>query len=411
MDAMTNKTDITAKIIEDNLKENGNDVNISDYEEEKFLIHFNKTGHEYITDKIGNIIMSGTSDKQDEDNADLYIYDVGTLSEFRNRVNAGEDFEVKIVKITKDIDFGKGNTTNWEPIGNDTTNFQGIFDGQGHTISNIYINATMQGCGLFGYIGTTGMVKNIVVTGNITTSSSTAGGIAGFNYGVIENCGNIAQIKTGIWDAGGIVGINLGILKGSYNLGDVICTNNGGNAGGIAGCNGHDHYGNAYGYIYNCYNNASVIGTYSGGIAGRNGSTKPGYIYNVYSIGKTNIAGHTWSGGIISNYYTSDANTKLSELNSGIDGIEGKNIENPWVIVEEINNGYPVLNWQMDSGNTVPIYTLGQLLKIGNNQKTFINGKIYTFSQNKIYELKNNVAIDDFSGIQAIINEKNIKLN
>ena len=55
--ARNKHTEITAEMLEENLKENGNDVNVSDHDEETLLIHF-KTGHEYIVDKSGNIIVN-----------------------------------------------------------------------------------------------------------------------------------------------------------------------------------------------------------------------------------------------------------------------------------------------------------------------------------------------------------------
>ena len=42
---------------------------------------------------------------------------------------------------------------NWEPIGNSDKNmYQGTFDGNGKTISNLYINATSQFAGFFGFV-------------------------------------------------------------------------------------------------------------------------------------------------------------------------------------------------------------------------------------------------------------------
>ena len=261
MDAIKNNTEITARMLEDNLKGNGNDANVSDYQEKKFLIQFNKTGHEYITDKSGKIIMNGTSDKQDEDNADLYIYNVETLSKFRDRVNAGENFEGKIIKVTKDIDFGAENTTNWEPIGNETNYFNGIFDGQGHKISNLYINATTMYQGLFGLIDKTGIVKNITVTGSIKSTKMNVAGIAGLNLGIIENCGNLANIESDDTDVGGIAGSNNGIIIKCYNSGNVKARSY--SAGGITAWNGDGVFEQGIlgeiSYIFNCYNTGLVI--------------------------------------------------------------------------------------------------------------------------------------------------------
>src|SRR4029077_17000211 len=50
------------------------------------------------------------------------------------------------------------------PIGNGAANFAGRFDGQGNTIHGLTINSTGSYNGLFGYIGTGGVVRNVGLT-------------------------------------------------------------------------------------------------------------------------------------------------------------------------------------------------------------------------------------------------------
>ncbi len=69
--------------------------------------------------------------------------------------------------------------------GDSTTNFSGIFDGDGHAISGLYINATtVNYVGLFGYSANT--IKNVTLNGESITAVGVAGsngtnGLAGTN--------------------------------------------------------------------------------------------------------------------------------------------------------------------------------------------------------------------------------------
>jgi len=160
----------------------------------------------------------------------------------------------------------------WTPIGsyNPSKPFTGTFDGAGHVISGLSINdpsAIYQG--LFGYLGSTGTVKNLGVIGNVTASR--CGGVVGYNSGTIENCyfsGNV----TGEQDIGGIAGDNnttSSIIRNCYATGSVTGTGTY-YTGGIVG----DNYGGTVEY---CYATNSVSGNQRvGGIAGRNFASSSG---------------------------------------------------------------------------------------------------------------------------------------
>lgn len=142
--------------------------------------------------------------------------------------------------------------------------YAGTFDGGGHTISNLFINQYYNiDSGLFGDIATDGVVKNLTLSDvKIISVSEYIGGIAGYNYGTIENC-NVSGSISGTLDVGGIVGANYGTITACYNTGEVSGTNS---VGGIAGY--------SYGTISACYNTGSVSGNEGvGGIAGNNNGT------------------------------------------------------------------------------------------------------------------------------------------
>lgn len=112
-------------------------------------------------------------------------YEISTLEElkfFRNQVNAGNstyDASGVYVELTASIDL---QNENWTPIGtngDDATRFSGIFNGNGCTISNLYISqeAGYHAAGFFGAID--GTVENLIIDGASVTSLSS--GVATVN--------------------------------------------------------------------------------------------------------------------------------------------------------------------------------------------------------------------------------------
>ena len=151
----------------------------------------------------------------------------------------------------------------WTPIGDATTGFTGEFDGTSGTykISNLFINSTTSTgsayAGLFGVIGTGGVVKNVRlekvdVTAAVTSTTSThevyAGALAGKNSGTVSgsiSLGEVAITRSGGTSAGkgyagGLVGWNDGTIVSSYSRVEVTATSddaNEGYAGGLVALN------------------------------------------------------------------------------------------------------------------------------------------------------------------------------
>lgn len=149
----------------------------------------------------------------------------------------------KIVDLKADIDL-KG--TDFSGI----SYFDGTFSGNNHTISGIRITEVGSQLGLFRYIGELGIVSDLNVKGTINPSGSQTeiGGIAGVNYGIIQNCtfsGSVLGQET----VGAIAGINklFGQIIGCNSKGLVLATNR---TGGIVGVN--------EGIIEGCTNNCDV---------------------------------------------------------------------------------------------------------------------------------------------------------
>ena len=130
-------------------------------------------------------------------------------------------------------------TGDWTPIGTSISNaYKGTFDGGGHTITGLTVTTSDQYAGLFGYIGSGGTVKNVVLEGVQIESDndmSDVGGVAGQSYGNIENCSVSGSVSVSGTNsiAGGVVGYQTGgSITGCSSSATV---NAGGVAGGVAG--------------------------------------------------------------------------------------------------------------------------------------------------------------------------------
>ncbi|MBR7153443.1 MAG: SipW-dependent-type signal peptide-containing protein [Candidatus Methanomethylophilaceae archaeon] len=94
----------------------------------------------------------------------MYIEKASELAAFAKDVNSGNDYAGVTVRLSNDINL---NNIPWTPIGSTTNYFRGDFDGQNHTISNMFISANTpdadQFAALFGAIKNA-TVKNLTVT-------------------------------------------------------------------------------------------------------------------------------------------------------------------------------------------------------------------------------------------------------
>ena len=248
--------------------------------------------------------------------------------------------------LTADIDLEGSADNAWKSIGN----FTGTFDGNGHTISGLYMNANSpdrsdQGLGLFSYLGLGGTIKNLAVEGEIHPGEGTGetldpavGSIAGrCDGGEIINCTSGVDIKGHTEKTvGGIVAsaddestiencrytgtINITIGETTMGMGGIVgmasdCTvKNCENAGTVKS---NIHTGGVVGRsddgaeVLNCRNSGHVesSGGASGGVVGDN----YGVIKNSYNIGTVTGSGG-WTGGVTAhNVAESDADAATDQ--------------------------------------------------------------------------------------------------
>ncbi len=135
------------------------------------------------------------------------------------------------------------------PIGNIEQPFNAEFNGCGYVISNLQLAFCYSPAkGLFGIVGTNGIVKNLGVDANILAArylNFDSGIIAGQNQGIIRCCWTSGKVA-GYITAGGMAGYNVGIISNSYSMAGCSAYF----AGGLVGENG--------GTISNCYTSTTI---------------------------------------------------------------------------------------------------------------------------------------------------------
>jgi hypothetical protein len=127
--------------------------------------------------------------------------------------------------------------------------------------------------GFIGYLGSTGKVENLGVTGTVDGGTHcTIGGLVGYNNGGTISYSYATGTVSGSSGVGGLVGTNTGTISYSYATGTVIGQNNAVDVGGLVGIN--------TGTISYSYATGTVSG--SSGVGGLVGDNEFGTISNSY---------------------------------------------------------------------------------------------------------------------------------
>ena len=241
--------------------------------------------------------------------AELYGFAGLVNGTFTNGGIVEESYKSAHAKLTADITVNKGvldankdlvsgsDFIEWTPIGNRDNQYNGFFDGNGHTVSGLYFNdKSISYVGLFGCIGENGKISNVGVLDSYFNFSTQGGGVCGSNYGKLQNCSNSSTvIGCSHGGTGGVCGTNSGTVTDCKNTGSVRGSSNW--VGGVCGCN--------YATITNCFNAGNVSGNeYVGGVCGCNYERDlRGTITNCFNGGT--VSGNEEVGGVCGvNYST-----------------------------------------------------------------------------------------------------------
>lgn len=349
--------------------------------------------------KFYNITLNKDKGYTDDGQGNYTVTSTEGLKNIAKLVN--EEWKLGInITLTADIDL-KG--IDWTPIGKDDNKaYTGTFDGNGKTITGLTVTGSDQYAGLFGYIGSGGTVKNVVLEGvqiESDNSSGYAGGVAGDSWGTIENC-SVSGSVSGTTFAGGVVGSQRGgsitgcnssatvkgvifaggiagetnsgaSLTGCYATRDVTVENDGTNnshAGGVVGYNGG-------GTLTACYATGSVTGSGSGTIyvGGVTGSNNFGILTACYHA-KEDVSGPTgttggvagrnfkdsmFGGGIITAcYWGSNGQTQgIGEDQAGTGGTTQVTDDDWQTAANAMNAALTAESWRytFDPDNSLPV--------------------------------------------------------
>jgi len=308
--------------------------------------------------------------------------------EHMNVIGLHADDLDKHFKLMADIDLGSLGEDDFNIVGRSPTKFSGVFDGNGHTISNFrYISTDVEDVALFENVqgrqalitdlglidpfvdvatinpnvndaegNTAGSLVNILsrkavvsrcyVRGGTISGDLWVGGlISNIQEGTVESCSSTAEVS-GKRDIGGLVGFNSwGIITNCHASGNVTGE---GSLGGLTGFNGDT--------IKDCSASGDVTGNFtSGGLAGNNSGTiqssySTGSVTGVYDIG--GLVGHG-SGTFINCYSTGSV--------TGENYIGG--------LVGRLNGRATIENCSSD-GDVTGITTVGGLVGLGSGTLT-----------------------------------------
>lgn len=153
------------------------------------------------------------------------IANAAELFAFASYINAGH--RAANASLTADIDLAG---IKWNPVGSAGMSFKGSFNGNGHRISNLYLNSeNTENLGFFGCVGSSSTVEKITFENAylFANGNKSAGIVAGENRGLIRSCVVNGVVSTTDRDnaasgsykkkdtMGGIGGI-VGTLNGKY---------------------------------------------------------------------------------------------------------------------------------------------------------------------------------------------------
>lgn len=291
-----------------------------------------------------------------EDDGSYTVNNEKGLKNLAELVNNGETN----INITLNTDLNLTDME-WTPIGTESQPYTGTFDGNGKIIRGLKIDKSgTDDVGLIGCLGSGGKVQNVTLTNISVSGANCVGGIAGQNYGTVENCSvNGTVTGKGFTDTGGIAGSNYGTISGCSAEGTVMgSVNVGGIAGGsylgvtIVGCYSSaavEGYSTVGGVVGNLGNNSSLMASYStgnvtvtsttgnaGGVVGVNAQGTVTACYHATGTvsGQGNVGGivgmNNNSGQTTACYWSSNPANGIGRMDSGTNGtikVDGTNVK------------------------------------------------------------------------------------
>lgn len=307
-------------------------------------------------------------------------------------LGSSQDDWSKSFRLMADIDLKDYSEANFHLIGywasfgaTENRPFNGIFDGNGRTISNLhYRDMKQNGIGLFRYVDVgeirnlrlqnvkvltdgvdigslvgrfeRGAVVNCHVTRADVTGNTRVGGLIGSADGIVSQCSSRGHVA-GVLHVGGLLGdVGQGTVKKSYSKASVSGSDS---VGGLAGITLNEGS-----IVDSCYANGSVDGgVYVGGLVGQ---VVAGRVYRSYSTGAVSgsqaVGGLVGSkkvlGDVIVSYWDTDASGRTTSAGGmGKTTMEMRSastfsnwdFELTWSICD--GGDYPIFLWQIPTAD------------------------------------------------------------
>lgn len=239
------------------------------------------------------------------------------------------------------------NGTGFYPIGRNGNAFQGSYNGQGHTISNLYINRSFPSdeegsIGLFG--SSAAFIQNLGITNvNITGGNCYAGALSGGASGLVSNCystGTISAIPGTEFIAGGLVGTLVSVYGYPMINSWSSCNITGGDViGGLIGVS-------YLGLVSNCWSSGAISdGITMGGMIGYEYEEGPGTYTN--NFWDTETSGQATDAGAGNMGKTTAQMKTLATFTGG-----GFDFATKWGMNGSLHSGYPFLLMQYPNSFT-----------------------------------------------------------
>ena len=202
------------------------------------------------------------------------------------------------------------NGAGWAPIGDSFgsfSSFAAIFEGNGRTITNLFIDSSGNDIGLFGATRSSAVIRNLEMVSVQVAGTDNVGGLVGSNGGAVIGCFATGKVS-GDDDVGGLVGANLddGSVSASYSTVQVTGDDR---IGGLAGSNS--------GEVTAAYATGRVVGdSETGGLIGGNtGDVNISYATGLVS-GRSTVGGlvgrNSGGGNITGSYWDSGTSGRTS---------------------------------------------------------------------------------------------------
>ena len=222
-------------------------------------------------------------------------------------LNADLDFDTDSSGEADAGDTYWNNGAGWVPIGDASSRFAAIFEGNGRTITNLFIDSSGNDIGLFGATRSSAVIRNLEMVSVQVTGTDNVGSLVGSNGGAVSACYATGKVS-GDDDVGGLVGTNLddGSVSVSYSTVQVTGDDR---IGGLAGSNG--------GEVTAAYATGRVVGDSEAGglIGGNTGDVTISYATGLVS-GRSTIGGlvgrNSGGGTITHSYWDSDTSGRTT---------------------------------------------------------------------------------------------------